>query len=152
MWYRVFSSKDSPVEPAALLEHLHGQGLAVRASFRADNQGWFQVELLLPGEDEPIKLERYLSGEDGIRAELNTWAAWLESVPDNPQHARLMQQVVSSRQVFTLFRPPLDGGESPVQELCLALCRFLANQTDGVYQEDGRGFFDANGVLLVMET
>jgi hypothetical protein len=149
MWYRVFGN-ESPIQPAALLQHLEQSGLEVTANFRADDQGWFRADFLLAGEEEPIKLERYLAAEEGIRPELNSWAAWLESVPHNPHQARLMQHMIGSQQVFTLFRPPAEQDE-PLRELCLAICQFLARETQGVYQEDGRGFFEADGVLLVHE-
>jgi hypothetical protein len=147
MWYRVFGN-DAPVDPAALLQHLHDAGVEVEARFGADDQGWFRAELRLPSEDEPILLQRYLASEAGIRAELNTWAAWLEALPDDPVHRALMQRIVFSRQVFTLQRDPQENAQA---ELCLTVCRYLARQTEGVYQVDGQGFFDSAGVLLVKE-
>ena len=147
MWYRVFGN-DAAVEPAAFLQHLHGTGLEIETRFGADDQGWFRAELRLPAEEEPILLQRYLAIEAGIRAELNTWAAWLEALPDDPVHHALMQRIVFSRQVFTLQREPEENAQA---ELCLTVCRYLSGVTEGVYQVDGQGFFDSAGVLLVKE-
>ena len=38
-----------------------------------------------------------------------------------------------------------------VERLVVALCRFLAGATDGVYQSDDAGFFAADGALLLQE-
>ncbi len=60
-----------------------------------------------------------------------------------------MERIVQTRQLFTLGRP---AGDAPLlDDVCLALCRFLAAAADGVYQIDGRGFFAADGSLLVRD-
>jgi hypothetical protein len=147
LWYRVFGLSEAAVEPAALLEYLHGLGLDAAGHFRGDEQGWFHAQLTPPGE-APVELERYHAGEEGIRDELNTWAAWLETHEDNPHHGPLMRHMIGTRQVFTLQQH--EEGEDTAN-LCLALCRYLARQTEGVYQADGRGYFSAEGTLLVSE-
>jgi hypothetical protein len=43
------------------------------------------------------------------------------------------------------------GSEAVAKTLCVALSRFLAQTTQGVYQVDGEGFYDAHGTLLVGE-
>jgi hypothetical protein len=149
MWYRVFGSNDASVEPAGLLEYLHGQGFAVRGNFRGDDQGWFAADVQV--EDQMVSLERYLATEEGIRADLNSWAAWLETVTENPHSRPLMQQVIGTRQLFTLHSPDDDPDEAEVRPLCLTLCRFLARETAGFYQVDNEGFFAADGTLLVKE-
>jgi hypothetical protein len=146
LWYRVFGTCEAPVEPAGLLEHLHGLGLEAAGRFRGDDLGWFHAELALPDDGGRVEVQRYLADEEGIRDELNTWAAWLETREDNPHHARLLRHMIGTRQVFTL-QPEEDENE----ELCLAACRYLARRTDGVYQADGRGFCSAEGELLVEE-
>jgi hypothetical protein len=148
-WFRVFGLRDTLPAPAALLEHLHGLNLEVAGHFHGDDLGWFRVELRLPDEDEPVRLERFLTREDDLRGELNTWAAWLETVADNAHAVRLMEHMIRTTQLFTLERP-LDADET-ADELCLAVCRYLACLTDGVYQVDHRGFFSADSVLLVPE-
>ena len=124
MWFRVFSTSALEPAPARLLEHLQAQGYAVRGDFRADEQGWFRAALTVDAEDEPLELQRYLASEDGIRAELNTWAAWLETVaPDRPE---LPERVVTAGQVFTLQFLGDSGAEEA--EVGAELCRFLARQ------------------------
>jgi hypothetical protein len=145
-WYRVFGAADASVEPARLLEHLHGLGLEAAGHFKGDDRGWFRAELALPEDGGHVEVERYLADEEGVRDELNTWAAWLETHEDNPQHGRLMRHMIATRQVFTLQQEDEEAGE-----LCLAVCRYLARATEGVYQVDGRGFFSADGDLLVGE-
>jgi hypothetical protein len=148
LWYRVFGTGDGQPEPAALLGHLvRGLGVEVRGKFRGDDLGWFGAELLVPGEATAVNLERYLVSEEGIRADLNTWAAWLET-----RDGELMQHVVRTQQLFTVERPADCDDEDMVELLCLELCLLLARETTGVYQIDGRGFFDADGMLLLEET
>ncbi len=148
MWWRVFARSRSAPEPAALLEHLHGQGLPVTGRFRADDLGWVGGELLL-GEAS-VGFERYLTDEDDLRDELNTWAAWLETQDHEPRHRELMQHVIGTRQLITM-RPPDGVGAVAIGRLCRTACQFLARQADGVYQADGQGFFAADGAALLRE-
>lgn len=146
LWYRVFGTSDSEPSPAAVLEHLHRLQAGATGKVSGDEQGWFRAELLYESGAAPLELERYLVTEEGIRSELNTWAAWLETV-DSPQQERLMRHMIGTKQVFTLSGAP----DEDVEDLCLGICRFLARTTEGIYQVDGRGFFDAEGRLLVPE-
>ena len=125
---------------AALLEHLHAEGLPAAARFRGDDLGWTGGELVLA--DQPVAVERYLSKEDDLRDDLNTWAGWLETRTDQPRHGELMQHVIGTRQLITLK-------SSEPDRLCDEVCHWLARQTDGVYQIDGRGFFAADGTMLL---
>lgn len=148
-WYRVFGTNDVQPEPARLLEEARRLGGDVSGRLRGDDQGWFRAELVLAGEEAPLPLERYLATEEGIRAELNTWAAWLEETGPGPAALRLMQHVIGTTQVFTLG--PLDP-DAEADAVCVGLCQFLARETAGVYQIDGRGFFAADGTPLVAES
>jgi hypothetical protein len=150
-WYRIFGSNDVQPAPAALLEQVHALGVPVTGSFKGDDLGWFRAELVIGDDKTPLPVERYLAGEEGIRAELNTWAAWLEAAGEAPEHHRLMQQMIATTQVFTLgpINPDHEPAAGPV---CVALCRFLAGATAGVYQADGQGFYAADGTLLVPES
>jgi hypothetical protein len=151
MWLRVFSVKEQAPEPAKLLEHLQAQGFQVRGDFGGDSLGWFRAELHLEGAEEPIPLQRYLANEEDLRDDLNSWAAWLETVEGNRQARRLMQQMIGSAQVFTFqLAPDLDEDE-PALQMCLAACKYLAQETQGVYQVDHKGFYAPNGTLLVAE-
>jgi hypothetical protein len=132
------------------LEQVRALGVPVTGTFKGDDLGWFRAELVIGDDAVPLPVERFLGSEEGIRAELNTWAAWLESAGEGPVYLRLMQHMIGTTQVFTLG--PLDpDDEAAVSPVCVALCRFLAGATAGVYQADGQGFFAADGTLLVPE-
>jgi hypothetical protein len=151
MWYRVFSLLEVAPRPAELLAHLQGLGFSPRAHFRGDDQGWLGAELILSEGTTPLHLERYLSTEPDIRHELNTWAAVLEAADYSPNHLPLMQHMVRTKQVFTLRKPIDHPDEVLVENVCLAVCRYLAGATQGVYQVDDQGFFTADGTLLLQE-
>ena len=144
-WYRVFGRSEVQPSPEAILEQLHSLGATGPGQFRGDDAGWKSLEFTL-AEAMPIVLECYLSSEPGIRAELNTWAAWVETCESSPNHIALMERIIQSKQLCTLL--------SPAEEtdcLCENLCRFLARATDGVYHVDGKGFLAADGTLLLEE-
>jgi hypothetical protein len=143
-WYRVFGLNDSTPDLAALLEHLYASSLAVEAHFRGDDLGWTGGELILG--DHSVTVERYLTKEDDLRDDLNTWAGWLETQADQTRNGELMQHVIGTKQLVTL-RP----ADTTLDELCEKSCRWLAHATDGQYQVDGRGFFAADGTLIVSE-
>ncbi|MCC6418761.1 MAG: hypothetical protein IT429_11045 [Gemmataceae bacterium] len=151
IWYRVFASNDAHPEPAALLEHLHGTGLEVSGHFRGDDQGWFRADLSLPDEGGSVEAECYLATEEGVRQELLTWAAWLETTAPGPVQDRLMLHLIGTRRVYTLHTGEDGADAEATRALCAALARFLARTTEGVYQADGEGFRDAEGALLVAE-
>ncbi len=154
-WFRVFGHSGAAVEPAALLEHLHGQGFVVAGHFRGDDRGWFRAELTFADDAPPVIVERYFADEEGIRAELFTWAAWLEEQENSPHAAPLMERLIGTAQLFTLHQPDDEADDAADREfvgrLCVTCCRYLAAATDGVYQTDHGGFFAADGALLVAE-
>ncbi|HWG41598.1 MAG TPA: hypothetical protein VN688_02350 [Gemmataceae bacterium] len=142
MWYRIFGSASEMPSPAAILDCLAAPDASVSGQFATDASGWYRADLLVDGV--ALQLERYLAEEEGIRAELNSWAAWLETRETISPAAPLMERMIQTRQLFTLQ----SSEKSPRAEL---LCRFLANITVGVYQIDEHGFFAADGTLLVPE-
>jgi hypothetical protein len=154
-WFRVFGRSDVPPAPDAVMEKLHRLGVEAKGHFRGDDLGWFAGEIRLDPDSPPLQIERFLTKEDELRGELNTWAAWVESAGDGPEHLRLMQHLVSTVQFFTLRQPIEEADEerpdAEVEKLCEALAQFLARVTEGVYQIDHRGFFAADGTLLVAE-
>src|SRR5262249_8245283 len=86
-------------------------GVAVGARFDEDDGGWYRSELTLGG-GAPLVLERWLADEEGIRAELRSWAAYLETLDYSPNAAALMEQALQARPPFTLTppdRPPQRG-------------------------------------------
>jgi hypothetical protein len=155
-WFRVFGSNEVQPAPAALLAELRRLGVEATGNFRGDDLGWFLAELVIDDDIIPLRLERYLTREDDIRADLNTWAAWLESAGDSPVHVRLMQQLIDTTQLFTLHQPIEETDDSAndpgVENLCTGLCQFLARETSGIYQADHHGFYAADGTLLAPES
>jgi hypothetical protein len=153
-WHRVFGISD--IEPAAteLVEHLRslaGEDSTVR--FPRDEHGWYAADVLIPQGQRPWRgLNRYCAGQDDIRHELNSWAAWLETFESNQHRDGLMSHLINTRQIFTF---ELEIGDlDPIAELnewSHGLCKLLAGATAGVYQIDGQGFFAADGTLLVRE-
>jgi hypothetical protein len=69
----------------------------------------------------------------------------------DPNSPRLMQHVVQTKQLVTLRKPLDHADEAALDRLCLEAVRFLAANTDGVYQIDGQGWFAADGTLLLQE-
>jgi hypothetical protein len=147
-WYRVFAAADEQPDPAQLLERLQALGVTAPVQLRGDDDGWTALEVALAEGVAPLVLECFLVGEPGIRAELNNWAAWLETCDDNPNSTTLMERVIQARQLYTLRRP--DEGGVNLDEVCAGLCCYLAAE-EGVYQADGVGFFAADGALLLRE-
>jgi len=145
-WYRIFAATSDMPIPETIREFLANQYGSVSVAFAADDSGWYQADLLVDGIS--LQLERYLADEPGIRAELNSWAAWLETRASAPEHVFLMERMIQTVQLFTL---QCEGESAQAESACVALCRFLAETTGGVYQIDERGFFAADGTLLVVD-
>lgn len=105
------------------------------ATFGVTDGVWFWAEL--PG----IRVERFEVTEEGIRGELNSWAAVVEATLDEP--AALMERVIQSQQLFTV------AAEQPEHEpQAEQVARALASATSGCYQADEGGWHEADGTLL----
>src|SRR5207245_933850 len=98
MWHRVFGTSSASVPPEALLQHLKEDAAYASAQFQGDKQGWFRVEVSRSADPSTFVIERFLSSEEGMRDELNTWAAWLEV--NARDAAPLMQHMIGTSQVF----------------------------------------------------
>ena len=98
------------------------------------------------GAETPVAVECFADADEGIRAELNSWAAFLETC-DGPHAVPLMERTIQTRRLFTFH----DATDDELASACVALCRDLADYTAGFYQIDDVGFFDADGTLLVKE-
>ena len=146
MWYRVFLPTTAEPVPAALAEFLHARGFAVEPHFKGDAHGWTEGELRRP-TGSPVLLARYLTKEDDLRDDLNAHAAELETMDHSPHSAGLMERVIQTKQLITL-RKPADATDDALPD---DVCRFLATSADGVYQVDSRGWFAADGELLIHE-
>lgn len=151
MWHRVFCRSAEPITAGLLVEHLHAIGLPVVPHFRGDDLGWTAGELVLSGGGTSVQLGRYLTREDDLRDELNAFAAELETLSFNPNHAMLMTHVIQTQQLITLRRPLDHADEVTLERVCVEAMRFCARSADGVYQIDGQGWFVADGTLLVEE-
>jgi hypothetical protein len=149
LWYRVFGRSEMPVEPGGILAYLRSLSQSVTGRFDGE-PNWVSAELAF-ADTTPLRLERFLATEEGIRDELNTWAAFLETCDYSPNHVQLMERVIQTKQLFTLRRPIDHADEVLVEQLCVGLCQLLAWATDGVYQVDDVGFFAADGTLLLQE-
>jgi hypothetical protein len=147
MWYRVFCRSEAEVKPAELLAAAGGR---FKGDFRGDDLGWTSGELTL-ASGSPVRVERYVTWEDDVRDDLNTWSAWLETQDHEPNHARLMEHVVQSKQLVTVRKPVDSPNESAVEDVCRAICRELACRADGVYQIEGEGWYGPDGQLLLKE-
>ncbi len=150
LWYRIFGARDTLPAPAEVEQCLAGVGVSAPIIWAGDEQAWYRAEIAA-GEGTPLVLERWLSDEEGIRAELNTWAAFLETCDYSPHHTELMERAIQTRQLFTLRRPIDHANEALVERVSVALSRHLAAITGGFYQADAEGFFAADGTLLVQE-
>jgi hypothetical protein len=145
MWARVFTSGADAPAPEALVEHLRAAGYAAEARAEADELGWFHLELSTSAGD--VTLDRY-GKDEGIRDDLNSWAAWLE-VHAGAHAGRLMQHMIGCGQIVTLR--VLQDGDADLRRLLHTVLKFSATASGGVYQVDGEGFFDSAGTLLVAE-
>jgi len=150
MWYRVFCRSDAGVAPTDLLAQVQQPGRPVRGDFRGDDLGWTAAELSL-GTGTPVYVERYLTVEDDLRDDLNTWAAWLETQGHEPNHAQLMEHVIQSRQLVIVRKPLDSANESAIEDLCQLVCRVIAEAAGGVYQVEGDGWYGADGRKLLQE-
>lgn len=151
MWYRIFCRNAEAPSATVLLDHLHRLGLSVAGEFHGDSElNWLSGQIQL-GSGSPISLERYLTADDDLRNDLNTWAAWLETATWSEHSTSLMERVIQTQQLITLRKPIDHPDEVSLGRLCLETCRFLAANWDGIYQIDDKGWYSADGTLLVKE-
>jgi hypothetical protein len=150
VWYRVFCRSADEVPPADLLAKLRGEGLTVEGRFRGDDLGWTAAELTL-GRGTPVYIERYLAAADSIRDDLNTWAAWLETLDYSPNNRFLMERVIQSQQLVTIRKPLDHSNEVEVDRVCRAICLLIAASADGVFQIEDDGWYAADGALILKE-
>jgi hypothetical protein len=146
-YYRVFGANDAQPAPEELLAALAAAKLQVEAEYLGDEQGWYGVRLRLAQRAEPVDVQRFVKDVDDIRADLNTWAAWVES-QTGCDKAWLMQRLISTTQLFAW---QVDADDAEAVALSAALCDYLGRTTEGVYQVDGQGLFDTAGTLLIAE-
>lgn len=145
-WFRIFSPQEQGLEPSRLMDCLDGVFPGIHGKFRADEEGWFQVVLTheLLGE---LPVDRFLSTEKGVRAQLNTWAAWFET-KDRPD---LMERMIQVKEILAFELPPEvePGSEEsmPFRALTLAVAQLVA----GICHVDGVGFLDTQDQLIIAD-
>jgi len=150
MWQRVFGRSDTGLTPGQIAEGLAAAGHACGPHFKGDELGWTSGELQFPS-GSPILLARYLTKPDDLRADLNAFAAELETMTYSPNAPPLMERVIQTRQMVTLRKPFDHSDETKLDAICEYLMQALAQASDGIYQIDGKGWFGADGERLVQE-
>lgn len=150
-WYRVFGRAEWQPAKDVLLTHLGTLGVTATPRVEEDTHGWTCVEFPLADGCAPLRVECFLASEPGIRSELNTWAAWLETCDYSPHHVPLMERVIQTKQLYTLRRPVDHADDARLDRVCTGVSQFLAAASDGVYQCDGEGVYEADGTLLLQE-
>lgn len=149
LWYRVFSRSDAKIDPNSFLEYLHNTNYPVQAKFLKDEQGWFEATFAF--EENELTLQRYLTIEKGVRAELNAFAAWIESQETDLNQMELMERVIAAPQIFAFELPEEQANIEKVRAFCYHVVKFLARETEGLMQVDGEGVYDEEGTFLIPE-
>ena len=73
---RVFAATDSLPGSADLERDLADLGRSIFSGFLGDGAEWYHGELTI--DAVVVEVDRWLAEEEGIRAELNNWAAAVE--------------------------------------------------------------------------
>lgn len=151
MWIRIFGRRVDEVKPATILAHLQEQGIPATGRFKGDDLGWTSAEICSSSTDSPILVQRYLTEEDALRDDLNTWAGYLETLNYSPNNVLLMERMIQTQQMITIRKPTAHPNEVLLEKLCDTLSRFLAGTIDAFYQIDKVGWHEANGDMLIQE-
>ena len=143
-WFRVFLLQEDGPKPSGIMECLQSLIPEVKGKFRTDEDGWFQLILDHPSIGE-LTIDHFLTSEKGVRAEINTWAAWLES----KQRFDLMERIIQVKQILSFeVTPEMEDNVSDslvYKNLALA----LAALAEGVVHMDAVGFLEPDGTLLI---
>ena len=143
-WFRVFLLQEDGPKPSGIMECLQSLIPEVKGKFRTDEDGWFQLILDHPSIGE-LTIDHFLTSEKGVRAEINTWAAWLES----KQRFDLMERIIQVKQILSFeVTPEMEDNVSDAlvyKHLALA----LAALAEGVVHMDAVGFLEPDGTLLI---
>jgi hypothetical protein len=150
MWSRIFCRNDQTLMPSQMLAMLESTGLTCSGDFKGDELGWTSGEIRL-SDDTPIMLERYLSKEDDIRDDLNSWAAWVETQDFYEGRFVLMERIIQTHQLVTLRKPISVADEVGMEKAFQTLCQAFAKIGDGIYQVDSEGFFSPDGSKILEE-
>ncbi|MEY4614462.1 MAG: hypothetical protein RL179_2435 [Planctomycetota bacterium] len=143
-WFRIFLSQEEGPEPSAIMECLQGLIPGVRGNFRVDPDGWFQLILTHPSIGELV-VDHFLASEKGVRSEINTWAAWLES----KQFLDLMERIIQVRQVLSFEVTPELEENATDPGIFKRIALDLSRLGKGFAHLDGAGFLEHDGTLLI---
>jgi hypothetical protein len=149
MWCRVFSANETMPQPASVQQFLAAKGIDAPLVVTGDDLGWTSIEFGDGQSQEGLRIDRYLTDEDELRDELDTWAAWVESMSNDLDAIGLMQSIISTRQLFTIRANERE--ESSINELQVQIGQWLAQETNGICQIDGLGFFSSTGSNLLAD-
>ena len=150
MWYRVFCRGGEEIKPSEVLARLQEKGVTLSGHFKGDDLGWTSAELQI-GTGTPLLVERFLTKEDDLRNDLNTWAAYLETLNYSEENVPLMERMIQTQQLYTIREPINHSNEIVVKEACRQLSEILAQSADGFFQIEDDGWYDAQGNLLIKE-
>ena len=143
-WFRVFLLQEDGPKPSGIMECLQSLIPEVKGKFRTDEDGWFQLILDHSSIGELI-IDHFLTSEKGVRSEINTWAAWLES----KQQFDLMERIIQVKQILSFeVTPEMEDNVSDslvYKRLALA----LAALAQGFVHMDAVGFLEPDGTLLI---
>lgn len=150
LWCRAFARSDKSPDPVAIAALAMSIHPGTTCHFGADQAGWFSCEVRLP-DGAAISLDRFPVTEEGVRRDLNTWAAWVETCDYSDRAGELMERVIQSAQFFTLRLPVAAADDLAVDKLARGICLHLAGDLDGLWQVDGDGLYDASGDKVLQE-
>lgn len=143
-WFRVFLLHEDGPKPSGIMECLQSLIPEVKGKFRTDEDGWFQLIIDHSSIGE-LTIDHFLTSEKGVRSEINTWAAWLES----KQRFDLMERIIQVKQILSFeVTPEMEDNVSDslvYKRLALA----LAALAEGVVHIDAVGFLEPDGTLLI---
>jgi len=143
-WFRVFLLQEDGPKPSEIMECLQDLLPEVNGRFRTDEEGWFQLILTHPSVGELV-LDHFMTLEKGVRSEINTWAAWLES----NKKFDLMERIIQVKQILTFEVTP-EMEDNVLDTLVFKHIAFkLAALARGFVHIDGIGFLEPDGTLLI---
>ncbi|NBR06211.1 MAG: hypothetical protein EBT92_10610 [Planctomycetes bacterium] len=143
-WFRVFLLQEDGPKPSGIMERLQALMPEVNGKFRTDEDGWFQLILSHSVIGELI-LDHFMASEKGVRSEINTWAAWLES----KQQFDLMERIIQVKQILSFEVTPEMEENVPDALVFRRISLALAELAQGFVHIDGIGFLESDGRLLI---
>ncbi len=149
-WSRVFGSLDRNPDPARLERAALALVPQAAVHLKGDDLGWFCAEISW-NQGAPLTIESFAATDPEVRADLNTWAAYVETCDYSPNAHSLMVKIALAQQIITLRRPIDHADESGLDRLMQGMAKHLALEIDGIFQIDEAGFFDKTGTLLLEE-